>query len=158
MREAPVIALCLRRNVLGPHASAPDQIDAIFAAIARYRVDERQRLDGETEPQELLLERLEPLQLVAHRRRALELQPVACGFHLVSECRDRPIVVSVEKRSRERDALEIFVLRTSANAWPETLLDLVANAAGCARDLEELSLIGEMHARVQRAVAQREHI
>ena len=153
-----MIALALWRNVLRAHAPATDEIDAVFAAVARHGVDEGERFHREAKAQELLLECFEPLKLVAHQCGALELQLVARHLHLVAQRRDRPVVVPVEKGSRERDALPIFALRAPAHARPEALLHLVADASGRAHQLEELALIREVHARVEGAIAHREHI
>src|SRR5687768_2751307 len=99
------------------------------------------------------------MQLVAQARGALELEPLGCRVHLLAQRVDRTVVRPVEKGAHERDALVVVVGAAGGDARPETLLDLVPNAPGCARlELEQLLLIAEVHTAIESAVTQPESV
>src|SRR5439155_1013979 len=116
------------------------------AVVAGHGIDERQRLDGEAEPDELLAQSLESVELVTQHGGPLEVELVARLLHVRAEQLHRRIVGAVEECAHQRDPLIVLPRRTSTDAWAEALPDLVADASWRAReDLEQLWLIGEVH-------------
>src|SRR5687767_5975910 len=118
---------------LGAYHSALHEIDTVLAFISLDRINEGEILDSEPEPAELLSQEVESRQLVAVRSRPLELQPLARLVHLRAQHLHGPVIRSVEKGARERDARVVLVRRAAANAWSETLSYLVANASRSSR-------------------------
>jgi len=114
------------------------------------------------ELEELAFRYLEPqsfesLHLVAQARRALELETLARGQHLVAQRVHRTVVRAVEEAAHQPHTLVVLGRRASADTRPETFLDLVANAARRARiDVKELRLIGEVHRLIEPAITKAE--
>ena len=63
-------------------------------------IRERQRLDGKPQPIELIPQRLQPLQLVAKDRGALELKRVARRLHQRLQPLDGRLIVSLQEGAR----------------------------------------------------------
>src|SRR5581483_1667801 len=119
----------------------------------------RERLHAEPEPEELLLECLESLQLVAERCRPLELQAGGARFHLAPQRLDRTVIGAIQEGTREREPVAVLPLAARPDAGPEAFSELVAQAPrGPRRELEELLLVGEVHLPLHRAVAEAQHI
>src|SRR5450830_239541 len=95
--QAHAVVLAARNRVLAAHASATNQVDAVVALEPGHRVDERQRLDGEAESDELFAQSLETLQLVANASGALELEALARRDHLLPQRGFRTVVAAIEK-------------------------------------------------------------
>src|SRR6185437_14847647 len=157
-RELLALGFAPGRLALGAHAAAPNEIDAVVMSVAGHGVHERQCFHRAAKVKELLLERLEPEELVAQRCRPLELHPAARGLHVAAQRRNGCIVRAIQKGTSQVEPLGVLVLRARGHARTQALAHLVADAARRARKLEELLLVGEMHAPVVRAVAQTKNV
>src|SRR5688572_10654361 len=99
------------------------------------------------------------MQLVAQVGGALELESLARHFHVVSQYVNRAVVDSVKEGSRDGHALVVLAGAAGGYTRAEALLDLVADTARCPRlKLEQLALVTEVHAAVERAIAKPEHV
>src|ERR1700722_19428172 len=163
-RVAPLAAFGRRawEGGLGADAAAADHVGACVALVAGDRVYERERLDGKAEAAELLAEVHQALGLVGGGRGALEGEAGAGVVHFAPERGDGAVVAALEEGGGQGDLRGVLGDGASADAGAEALVHLVADAAGRARGqwrgIEELDLVAEVHARVERAVAEAQGI
>jgi len=144
-----------RKIHLTPYPAATDEVQSIAPVVSRHRIDEREGLDGKSQPKKLLLERFQTVQLVTEGRGALELESFAGALHLGAEGVDRSVIGAVEKAARQLHARGVVARGAAADARTETLLHLEADAAGGSwKDAKQLRLVGEVHRMIVGAVAQ----
>src|SRR6476469_6275779 len=96
LEEMAALCIAARDLPFAAHATAANEVDAIVSVEARHGVDERQRLDGEAELDELQAQVLEPLELVPQAAGPLELESLAGFHHLLAKRAEWAVVRAVE--------------------------------------------------------------
>src|SRR5690606_35853834 len=147
-----------RPGELGLDRAASDQVDAIVIVVTGDGVQERPVGPRPAQPDQLALERGQPLDAVAERGGILEVEPGRGFIHPAPEDRDRVIGIAFQETAGEVDALEVLGLRAAPGAGREAASDLAAVAERRVALLEELELIGEPDRRRGATVAELQEV